>query len=111
VVCISKAVYRDIKFIGDQVELDLYSEEDTIGFFIVWNGMGAPLDKQGHFYSSYKDDVPKFINSHSDAQKPTQWKRCGYVSGMYWIKVTLNVSTHIAKGSFAPLLFKVSLYQ
>ena len=58
----SQKLYRDVKFICDQSELDANSEEGTIGFFVL-NGMRVPFNKQGPLWSTYKNDVLNFFNS------------------------------------------------
>ena len=55
-------LYRDIKFICEQQELDAYDEEDTLGY-VIMKALGVAVQNQALFWSCYKDDVLRYINS------------------------------------------------
>ena len=55
-------LYRDIKFICEQQELDAYDEEDTLGY-VIMKALGVAVQNQALFWSRYKDDVLGYINS------------------------------------------------
>jgi len=69
-------LYRDIKFIHEQQELDAYDEEDTLSY-VVMQALGVAVQNQAFFWSCYKDDVLRYLNSqhctHTNAIKKV-WK-------------------------------------
>ena len=73
---VSQVLYREIKFICDQGELDAYHEQDTIGCFLM-SKLNVPDEQRATYWSTYKDHVNKFINglrcANANAVK-TAWK-------------------------------------
>ena len=59
---VAQNLYRDIKFIHEQQELDAYDEEETLGYAIM-KALGRAVQNQGGFWIRYKDDVLRYINS------------------------------------------------
>jgi len=59
---VSQVLYREIKFICDQGELDAYHEQNTIGCFVM-SKLNVPDEQRATYWSAYKDHVNKSINA------------------------------------------------
>jgi hypothetical protein len=58
---VSMHVYREMKFINDQAELDAYHDAETLGFYVM-EKLKIHESKRCEYWSKHKDDVNKQIN-------------------------------------------------
>jgi hypothetical protein len=73
---VSQDLYKEVKFIRDQAELDAYVESDTLGFYVM-EKLNVAQTNRSHYWSTYKEVVNKRLNNlrstHTNAIR-TVWR-------------------------------------